>query len=98
MLMSVEISALTETTSPYYSKLKQVRDQFDRKHQTCNRLNLWNKRKKNALPEISIKGTLFYDMGHSRDKDKKPNYSGDGTIKVGTYWEIHPATYIKFWN
>jgi hypothetical protein len=98
MLMGVEISALPETTSPYYNKLKQVRDKFERKHKTCSRLNLWEKRKKNALPEISVKGTLFYDMGHSRDKGKKQNYSGDKTIKTGTYWEIHPATYIKFWN
>jgi hypothetical protein len=46
------------------------------------------------LPEISVKGTLFFDLRHARGG----THAGNNTIKTETFWEIHPATYIKFWN
>lgn len=93
-LLSVEISALPETTSSFYSTLKKVRNDFEKKFSTCSRKNLWNHRAENPLPKIAIKGTLFYDIRHA----KQGVHSGDGAVKTATFWEVHPATYFKLLN
>lgn len=57
-LMNVEIAALPESSSPYYNKLKSVRNKFEHKYSMCSKKNFWETHKE--LPEISIKGTLFF--------------------------------------
>ena len=91
-LMNVEIAALPESSSPYYHTLKSVRDKFEHKYSMCSKKNFWEDHK--VLPEISIKGTLFFDLRHANTGE----HVGNKHIKTQTFWEIHPATYIKFWN
>jgi hypothetical protein len=91
-LMNVEISGLPESSSPYYSKLKTVRDKFEGRYKMCSKKNFWETH--SPLPEISVKGTLFFDLLHA----KGGTHAGNDTIKTKTFWEIHPATYIRFWN
>jgi hypothetical protein len=91
-LMNVEIAALPESSSPYYNALKSVRDKFEHRYRMCSKKNFWEDHK--VLPEISIKGTLFFDLRHANAGE----HAGNSHIKTETFWEIHPATYIKFWN
>jgi hypothetical protein len=58
----------------------------------CSVKNFWETN--SPLPEISVKGTLFFDLLHA----KGGTHAGNHTIKTKTFWEIHPATYIRFWN
>ncbi len=58
----------------------------------CSKKNFWETQ--SPLPEISVKGTLFFDLLHA----KGGTHAGNDTIKTKTFWEIHPATYIRFWN
>jgi len=91
-LMNVEISALPDPSSPFYNKLKTVRDKFKSRFSMCSKKNFWETHV--TLPEISVKGTLFFDKRHANSGQ----HAGNNTIKTKTFWEIHPATYIKFWN
>ena len=91
-LMNVEIAALPESSSTYYNKLKNVRNKFEKKYSMCSKKNFWETHKQ--LPEISVKGTLFFDLRHANGGE----HAGNSHIKTETFWEIHPATYIKFWN
>jgi len=91
-LMNVEISALPDPSSPFYNKLKTVRDKFKSRFSMCSKKNFWETHV--TLPEISVKGTLFFDKRHANSDQ----HAGNNTIKTKTFWEIHPATYIKFWN
>jgi hypothetical protein len=91
-LMNVEISGLSESSSPYYKTLRRVRNKFERKYIMCSKKNFWETH--SQLPEISVKGTLFFDLLHA----KGGTHAGNNHIKTETFWEIHPATYIRFWN
>jgi hypothetical protein len=91
-LMNVEVAALPESSSPYYNKLKNVRNKFEHRYSMCSKKNFWETHK--VLPEISVKGTLFFDLRHANAGE----HAGNSHIKTETFWEIHPATYIKFWN
>jgi len=91
-LMNVEISGLPEPSSPSYNKLKAVRNKFKNRYSMCSVKNFWEDHL--TLPEISVKGTLFFDKRHANSSQ----HAGNNTIKTKTFWEIHPATYIKFWN
>ena len=91
-LFNVEISGLPESSSTYFTKLKNVRNKFETRFTTCSVKNFWETNA--TLPEISIKGTLFFDKRHA----SMGTHSGNNTIKTKTFWEIHPVTYIKFWN
>ncbi len=91
-LMNVEISGLPESSSPDYNTLKTVRNKFESRYNTCSIKNFWETH--SPLPEISVKGTLFFDLLHA----KGGTHAGNHTIKTKTFWEIHPATYIRFWN
>jgi len=91
-LMNVEISALPESSSPSYKTLKRVRNKFERKYNMCSKKNFWETH--NVLPEISVKGALFFDLLHANGG----THAGNDHIKTETFWEVHPATYIRFWN
>jgi len=91
-LMNVEISGLPESSSPDYNTLRTVRNKFESRYSMCSVKNF--KETNSPLPEISVKGTLFFDLRHANGGE----HAGNHTIKTKTFWEIHPATYIKFWN
>jgi hypothetical protein len=93
-LMNVEISGLPDSSSPYYNTLRTVRNNFESKYNMCSKKFFWETHSHSPLPEISVKGTLFFDLRHANSG----GHAGNNTIKTKTFWEIHPATYIRFWN
>jgi len=95
-LMNLEISGLPDEASPFYNKLKKVREKLETyksgRYKVCGAKSFVKPGV--VLPEISIKGSLFYDIRHA----KRDQHSGSGALKTKTFWEVHPVTYLKFWN
>ncbi|TND08920.1 MAG: hypothetical protein FD123_1774 [Bacteroidetes bacterium] len=90
ILFNAEISGLPETSSGSYDQLKKVRDYFKAyfNQHTCfhNYKKFYDEPK-----EISISGSLFYDIEHT-----PPGTVGPKDLKTATAWEIHPVTEIVF--
>ncbi|GAB4132891.1 MAG: hypothetical protein Fur0041_04610 [Bacteroidia bacterium] len=92
VLMSAEISALPDSTSPYYAKLKAVRDEFKAYFgERSNKEHVFvSSDKKPPIKLDYLEGSLFFDNHHYNA------YSGFNGFKSSTAWEIHPVTAIKF--
>jgi len=87
VLMNVEISGLPEKSSSDYETLKNVRQIIVEKF---GMISSTKKLCVNNPLEISVSGSLFYDIDH------KPGVVGYRNLKPKTAWEIHPVTDIKF--
>lgn len=86
-LFNVEVSGLPDPSSKSYKAMVKARNQFQNKFgQYC-----YDSYQTFEVPvEVSIKGSLFYDIGH-----------GDGVVgpqghRPTTSWEIHPVTGMIF--
>jgi hypothetical protein len=90
-ILNVEIAGLPkDKTTRNYFFLERTRRQLYEKYPdffTGNRKTLSPKTK---FPEITVRGSLFFDSHHT------PDQIGSGSEKPKSVWEIHPVTYIEF--
>ena len=90
-ILNVEIAGLPKdkTTRDYFF-LERTRRQLYEKYPDFFTGNKKTFAPKSKFPEITVRGSLFFDSHHS------PNQIGSGAAKPNSVWEIHPVTYIEF--
>lgn len=90
-ILNVEIAGLPKdkTTRDYFF-LERTRRQLYEKYPEFFTGNKKTFAPKTKFPEITIRGSLFFDSHHT------PDQIGSGTTKPKSVWEIHPVTYIEF--
>jgi hypothetical protein len=90
-ILNVEISGLpkNKTTKDYFF-LERTRRQLYEKYPEFFTGNKKTFVPKSKFPEITVRGSLFFDSHHS------PDQIGSGAAKPKSVWEIHPVTYIEF--
>jgi hypothetical protein len=90
--MTAEIAGLPkgETNTLAYQLLERTRRQLYEKYPDFFTGNRKTFKPLSKPPEITIRGTLFFDNRHSAGQ------IGAGAAKPNTVWEIHPVTFIDF--
>lgn len=92
-LMTAEVAGLpADKKSKAYFLLERTRRQLYEQYPEFFTSNKKTFKPRTVFPEITIRGSLFFDTHHSAGQ------IGTGSVKPETVWEIHPVTYLDFKN